>query len=234
MVNASIKQNYDTLFCKEIERIQGCPLFATKKPSLLLHVCCAPCSSAVLERLAEIFDISVYFYNPNIHPEEEYYRRLAELEVFLQKGLSQALYGTSEVPLIKAPYVVQDFFSAVQTEKIPERKTEQERGHRCQDCYHLRITKTALFATEKGYDYFTTALSISPHKDAHIINSIGMALEQQLLSDSASSLDNPSSKSLRYLYADFKKQNGYKRSLELSKQFGLYRQDYCGCVFSQR
>lgn len=227
-----MNQNYELLFCKEIEQIQGDSRFATKKPRLLLHVCCGPCSSAVLERLMGIFDVSVYFYNPNIHPEKEYYRRLGELEYFLQKKSLQGSCDTGEVFLIKAAYNPQDFFSAIQVDLFPERKTEPEQGERCEQCYHLRIKKVAIFAAENGYDYFTTALSISPHKDVKKINSIGNDLEKWLATDGMSF--SQSSHTPRYLYADFKKRNGYKRSLELSKEFDLYRQTYCGCVFSSR
>ncbi len=213
--------NYDLLFHEEIESIIKNPLYKEKQPRLLLHVCCAPCSSAVLERLRGYFDITVYYYNPNIHPETEYTRRLNELKDFLDAIVEKS----TTISLEKLKYIVtdynpEDYFNAVETEKKPERKTERERGERCLSCYSFRLRKTAQYANENGFDYFTTVLSISPHKDAEAINTIGKKLENEF--------------NCSFLYADFKKRNGYKRSLELSAEFELYRQKYCGCVFSQR
>lgn len=213
-------QNYDTLFCKEIDIIKNNPKYAKAKPRLLLHACCAPCSSAVLEKLEDVFDIAIYFYNPNIHPHTEYCRRLSELDCFLKKRMNK-----NDISLIESEYNQQDFFDAVQTERFPERKIEKERGERCYACYALRIEKMSRFAYENAFDYFTATLSISPHKDAHMINEIGKRCE--------TALKNPENPYPLYLYADFKKRNGYKRSSEISKEFGLYRQEYCGCVFSQ-
>ena len=259
------KQNFDTLFTLELEHIARSPDFVHKKPRLLLHACCGPCSSAVLERLADYFDITIFYYNPNIHPQTEYIRRLEELALFLNRRrakqqktesadeLFQTDIPDTAVELIRADYNIKDFFAAVNIEEFPERASEPERGERCFACYRLRMQKAALYALENGFDYFTTTLSISPHKDSEKINAIGAALEQELSGTLALSpgVPNPPEASLntsnppntpfgqnltapRYLYADFKKQNGYKRSLEISAEYGLYRQDYCGCIYSKQ
>ena len=258
------KQNFDTLFTLELEHIACSPDFAHKKPRLLLHACCGPCSSAVLERLADHFKITIFYYNPNIHPQTEYVRRLDELAFFLNRRQNkQKTEGADElfqtdipdtaVELIRADYNIEDFFSAVNIEEFPERASEPERGERCFACYRLRMQKAALYALENGFDYFTTTLSISPHKDSEKINTIGAALEQELsaaralshdapnLSEATPDTSNPPNAPFgqntavpRYLYADFKKQNGYKRSLEISAEYGLYRQDYCGCIYSKQ
>ena len=191
----------------------------TKKPRLLLHACCAPCSSYTLEYLLKYFDITVYYYNPNIHPAEEYERRLSELENFLPRFL-----GT-KVDLQKTDYEPKEFFDAVQAER-DNLHTEPERGERCRRCYQLRMEKAYEYARQNNFDWFTTTLSISPHKDAQKINEIGRALEQK------ASQAQDAARAPKFLYSDFKKKNGYKRSLELSKEYGLYRQDYCGCVYS--
>ena len=259
------KQTFDTLFTLELEHIARSPDFAHKKPRLLLHACCGPCSSAVLERLADHFKITIFYYNPNIHPQTEYIRRLEELALFLNRRrakqqktesadeLFQTDIPDTAVELVRADYNPGDFFAAVNIEEFPDRTTEPERGERCFACYRLRMKKAALYAFENGFDYFTTTLSISPHKDSEKINAIGAALEQELSAARASSPDapntpeaspdtsNPSNAPFgqnrtapRYLYADFKKQNGYKRSLEISAEYGLYRQDYCGCIYSKQ
>ena len=229
------KQNYDKLFSLELERIARSSDFTHKKPRLLLHACCGPCSSAVLERLADHFKITIFYYNPNIHPAAEYERRLEELALFLNRRKNKQQADTA-VDLVRADYNIGDFFTAVNIEEFPERAQESERGERCFACYHLRMKKAALYALENGFDYFTTTLSISPHKDSEKINEIGAALERELseagLTSNAPLRQNPAA--LRYLYADFKKQNGYKRSLEISAEYGLYRQDYCGCIYSKQ
>ena len=259
------KQNFDTLFTLELEHIARSPDFAHKKPRLLLHACCGPCSSAVLERLADYFDITIFYYNPNIHPQTEYIRRLEELALFLnrRRAKQQKTEGANElfqtdtpntaIELVRADYNPGDFFAAVNIEEFPDRAQESERGERCFACYRLRMQKAALYALENGFDYFTTTLSISPHKDSEKINTIGAALEQELSAARALSHDAPNTPEAspdtsnppnapfgqncaapRYLYADFKKQNGYKRSLEISAEYGLYRQDYCGCIYSKQ
>ncbi len=195
-----------------------------KKPRLLLHACCAPCSSYTLEYLLKFFDITIYYYNPNIHPAEEYHRRLGELKNFLPRFLEKQ-EGARAV-LQEAAYEPREFFDAVQAER-DNLQSEPERGERCRRCYQLRMEKVYEYARQNGFDWFTTTLSISPHKDARKINEIGRALYENALKDQTAAA------APKFLYSDFKKKNGYKRSLELSKEYGLYRQDYCGCVYSK-
>jgi len=179
-------------------------------PKLLLHSCCAPCSSYVLEYLSQYFKITVFYYNPNIYPEEEYSRRVEE-----QKRLINSMPAKNKIDFIERGYDPQEFYDCVKgLEHIPEG------GERCFACYRLRIERAAELAKELGADYFTTTLSISPYKNAAKLNEISEELGE-LYSVSA-------------LPADFKKREGYKRSCQLSAEYGLYRQDYCGCVFSKR
>lgn len=192
----------------EMEKVLA-SLPAGAKPKLLLHACCAPCSSAVLERLREHFSITILYYNPNIYPPQEYHRREQELERFLQDA------GMSGIPLIELPYDPQEFYTAVKG-----LEAEPERGERCTVCYRLRMEQAARYAAAHGFDWFTTTLSISPVKDPVRINQIGQELAQKY--------------GVAHLPSEFRKKNGYKRSLELSAEYGLYRQDYCGCVFSVR
>lgn len=205
----------------------------TKKPRLLLHACCAPCSSYTLEYLLKYFDITIYYYNPNIHPAEEYARRLEELKNFLPRFLADknSSAGTAAagatIDLQEADYNPQDFFDAVQVQR-DNLESEPERGERCRRCYQLRMERAYEYARQKGFDWFTTTLSISPHKDARMINEIGRALYENALQGQNAAASAP-----KFLYSDFKKKNGYKRSLELSKEYGLYRQDYCGCQYSK-
>ncbi len=222
-----MKHNYDNLFKKIIREVHRNPLYSEKKPSLLLHVCCAPCSSAVLEQLAQIFEVTVYYYNPNIHPREEYAKRLDELREFLPKFSQSSQCKNLNIAFKAEHYEPNDFFEAVETEKYPDLKTEAEKGVRCEKCYELRLQHTASYAIEQNFDYFTTALSISPHKDAEKINRIGQKLYKNMQEN------NEPSKVPQFVYADFKKRNGFKRSLEVSKEFNLYRQEYCGCIYSQ-
>ncbi|MCM1273437.1 MAG: epoxyqueuosine reductase QueH [Clostridium sp.] len=181
-----------------------------KKQQLLLHVCCAPCSSHVLECLSPEFDITAFFYNPNITEEEEYNKRINELKRFV----AEADFAKN-VTIREGDYEPECFWEL--SEGLEE---EPERGARCYKCYALRMRKAAEYALENGYDIFTTTLSISPHKNAAWINEIGKALSEEL--------------NVAYMYSDFKKKNGYLRSIQLSKEYGLYRQDYCGCVFSKK
>ncbi len=178
-------------------------------PTLLLHSCCAPCSSYVLEYLSQYFKITIFFYNPNIYPMEEYTRRVAE-----QKGLISEMKVKNEIRFIEGKYDTESFYNI--SKGLEE---EKEGGVRCFNCYELRLNEAAIMAKEKGYDYFTTTLSISPHKSSAKLNEIGKKLSEEY--------------DVKYLYSDFKKKEGYKRSIELSKQYKLYRQDYCGCVFSK-
>ncbi|MBQ7968510.1 MAG: epoxyqueuosine reductase QueH [Clostridia bacterium] len=181
-----------------------------KKPTLLLHSCCAPCSSYVLEYLHSFFDITLYFYNPNISPESEYAYRAQELERLVKEmGFSDS------VKIIVPDYTPEEF------ENIAKGKeSEPERGRRCTDCYYIRLKKSFDYAEKNGFDYFSTTLSISPHKDAQRLNEIGASLTENTKT--------------KWLYSDFKKNNGYIRSIELSEKYNLYRQNYCGCKYSKR
>ena len=179
------------------------------KPRLLLHVCCAPCSSYVLEYLAEIFEITVFYYNPNITPESEYQKRILEL----RRLIKDAGYS-GRVHFTEGNYDPALFFEMARgMEDLPER------GMRCYHCYEMRMEEAARAAKAMKADYFTTTLSISPHKNAEWINEIGERLGARY--------------GVSHLPSDFKKKSGYLRSIELSKKYGLYRQNYCGCIFSK-
>ncbi len=195
------KRNYDREMEAEIAQLQG------RKPPLLLHSCCGPCSSAVLERLREHFRVTVLYYNPNIEPEEEYLHRRAE-----QQRLLEALGG--EIGWLSCDYDNEAFEAFA-----PSMAEEPEGGKRCLACFALRLDETAKQAKEHGFEYFTTTLSVSPHKNADNVNRAG---------EEAGKRHN-----VKYLYADFKKKNGYLRSLQLSAEYGLYRQNYCGCSYSK-
>ncbi len=190
----------------------------TVKPSLLLHACCGPCSSYVLEYLFKYFDITVFYYNPNIYPQEEYQRRLAELRK-LYETFPPALEG--KVKVVEEAYDPEDFYRAVGTREEPELADEPEKGERCRRCYEFRLRRAFEYAVAGNYDYFCTTLSISPFKDAEKLNVIGQQLEAE----------NPSGP--HWLPSDFKKKGGFKRSLEISEEYGMYRQDYCGCIYSK-
>lgn len=199
-----MKVNYKLLMDEEIAKIKN----LSKKPSLLLHACCAPCLSAVLEVLCDYFDITVFFYNPNISPKEEYDFRLSEVKRMLSE------MGRENIKVFEPEYDNDAFFKLSEgLEDLPEG------GARCEKCYRLRLLKSAVFAKENGFDYMTTTLSISPHKNAQLLNQIGLELEGSV--------------GVKYLCSDFKKGEGYKRSCQLSKEYNLYRQNYCGCVFSK-
>jgi epoxyqueuosine reductase len=194
---------------KELEKILNELTKKDQTPKLLLHSCCAPCSSYVLEYLAEYFHITIYYYNPNITFVEEYNRRMEEQKRFICK-----LPVKNPVAFMEGTYEPERFFEIAKgLEQSPEG------SDRCFKCYELRLEEAAGFAKAKNFDYFTTTLSISPHKNAAKINELGEEIGKKF--------DIP------YLYADFKKKNGYKRSIELSKQYDLYRQDYCGCIYSK-
>ena len=193
--------NYNEQMEKILSKIKE----SGQKPTLLLHSCCAPCSSAVIERLKDFFDLTVYYYNPNLDGQPEYDLRATE-----QKRLCALL----DVKCLVEKYESQEFFSCVQgLEK------EKEGGARCVKCFELRLLKTAEQAKQQGYEYFATTLTVSPLKNATILNAIGEKIEQQV--------------GVKYLISDFKKKNGYKRSIELSNEYSLYRQNYCGCEFSK-
>ena len=179
-------------------------------PTLLLHSCCAPCSSYVLEYLSNHFKITIYYYNPNISPIDEFNKRVEE-----QKRLIKELPTKNKIDFIEGYYD-----NNLYEEIIKGLEEEKEGGARCHLCYRMRLENTAKLAKEKGFDYFTTTLSISPYKNSKVLNEIGEELANKY--------------DVNYLYADFKKKDGYKRSIELSKIYGLYRQDYCGCKYSKK
>ncbi len=198
------KKNYQ----KELERVLAAE--EGKLPSLFLHSCCAPCSSYVLEYLSRYFLITVFYFNPNIYPEEEYRFRAAE-----QRRLIAEMKTAQPVQFAEGRFDPSEFYRAVKgLEHIPEG------GERCRACFWLRLGEAAREAADRGFDYFTTTLTISPLKNAEALNEIGTELGRAY--------------GVKWLPSDFKKKNGYKRSTELSREYGLYRQDYCGCVFSKR
>lgn len=200
-----MKVNYKLQMDKEIERIRN----LNQKPTLLLHACCAPCSSAVLEVLHKYFDITMFFYNPNISPQSEFSFRLEELKRLLIE------MNLAKIEVISPEYDYSEFeVIAKGMEDVPEG------GARCAKCYRLRLEKLVSFAKEKEFDYATTTLSISPYKNAQWLNQIGLELGEKY--------------GVKYLCSDFKKGEGYKRSCELSKEYNLYRQNYCGCVYSKQ
>ena len=201
-----MKTNYQL----EMERVLARIKASGARPRLLLHSCCAPCSSAVLERLTHFFDIAVFYYNPNIAPAEEFERRAAE-----QIRLAEVLPHEGRLEVLRGAYDPEAFYAACRGHE-----DDPEGGERCARCFRLRLGETARIAAQRGDDFFATTLSISPLKDAQRLNAIGLELAREAGVD--------------WLPADFKKKDGYRRSCELSAQYGLYRQDYCGCVFSRR
>ena len=195
--------NYDLMMTEMMKNIN-------EGDTLLLHACCAPCSSAVLERLGNFFSIKILYYNPNITDKKEYDKRLEEINTFVSNF--KVKYP---IEVISGRYDPKEFFDIARgLEDAPER------GERCYKCYKLRLEETAKMASDLGIKYFTTTLSLSPYKNSKWINEIGEDLSKKY--DSL------------FLYSDFKKKNGYKRSIELSHEYNLYRQDYCGCVYSVR
>ncbi len=199
------KINYQKILDELIGKLQK----ENKIPKLLLHSCCAPCSSYVLEYLSKYFRITVLYYNPNISIEEEYLHRIEE-----QKRLISEMKTINKVDFVQGEYNPNDFFAIAKG-----LEDAKEGGERCFKCYELRLKETVKIALDNGYDYFTTTLSISPHKNAQKINEIGENLSEEY--------------GVKYLYSDFKKREGYKRSIELSKEYNLYRQNYCGCIYSK-
>lgn len=181
-----------------------------KLPTLLLHSCCAPCSSYCLAVLSQYFNVTVYYYNPNIYPPEEYEMRAKEQQRFINE------YPMSnEVRFVEGPYDTERFYNMAKgLEKVPEG------GERCFKCFELRLRESAKYALDNGFDFFTTTLSISPLKNAQKLNEIGKQLEEEF--------------GVKYLYSDFKKKEGYKKSTEISNEYGMYRQYYCGCVYSKK
>lgn len=205
-MNGSPKINYQ----KKLEELINSITQDAEPPKLMLHSCCAPCSSYVLEYLSQYFRITVFYYNPNIYPEEEYARRVSE-----QKRLISSIPVKNKVEFLEIGFDPAEFYGAVRgLENIPEG------GERCFACYRLRLEKTAELAAKHSMDYFTTTLSISPYKNAGKLNEIAEELGEIY--------------KVSPLPSDFKKRGGYKRSVELSSLYGLYRQNYCGCIFSKR
>ena len=201
-----MKQNYQLILDKTLEEITEKGL----KPSLLLHTCCAPCSSYVLEYLTKYFNITIYYYNPNINTTEEFQKRANEqIRLINEMNLSNSV-----------KYIIADYDNSEFEKTINGLENEVEGGKRCFKCYRLRLEQTCKYAKENNFDYFTTSLSISPYKNSFKLNEIGEELEKEY--------------NINYLRADFKKKDGYKRSIELSKIYNLYRQDYCGCIYSKK
>lgn len=197
-----VKTNYDLQFDNIVKGLEV-------KKRLLLHACCAPCASSVLERVTPYFDVTIYFYNPNITDRSEYLHRYNELLRFVS-----IVYG-DKIKVIDGGFEPQPFIEAARG-----LEDEPERGLRCDKCFYLRLKKTAELAKVGLYDYYCTTLSVSPHKNAQLLNELGFKIEQEEL--------------VKWLPSDFKKKQGYVRSIELSKEYDLYRQNYCGCVFSQK
>ena len=194
-------ENYSKLFEEEIKNIN------TEKKELLLHSCCAPCSSSVIEYLKPFFNITILYYNPNIFPKDEYEKRKQEQIKFINE--------IGDVNFLDCDYD-NNYYNA----KIKGLESEKEGGKRCNVCYLIRLEKTASLAKVNNFDYFCTTLSVSPYKNCILINKLGTELENKY--------------NVKWLYSDFKKKDGYKRSIELSKKYNLYRQDYCGCIYSQK
>lgn len=196
-----MKENYNNLFKNEIANFD-------KKHSILLHSCCAPCSSHVISVLKDYFDITIFYYNPNISPIQEYEKRKQEQINFIK----QLDCGIKIMDC--------DYDNDVYEECIKGLENEKEGGARCLKCFRLRLEKTAKLASTNNFDYFCTTLTVSPYKNSQVINSIGKELMDIY--------------NVKWLYSDFKKEEGYKHSIALSKQYNLYRQDYCGCIYSIR
>jgi len=194
--------NYQVVLDETLKKLDG-------KKKLLLHACCAPCSSYVIEYLSNFFDITILYYNPNIDTESEFNHRLDELKRFV------SLFKTKNtVEVVSLGYNPDEYL-----EEIKGLEGEKEGGSRCLKCYRLRLKRSCLYAKENNFDYFTTTLTISPLKNSKLLNQIGNELESEY--------------GIKYLYSDFKKREGYKRSIVLSHEYNLYRQDYCGCKFSK-
>ena len=193
------KINYDRLMMEEINSFNG------EKKSILLHSCCGPCSSSVIERLREFFNITVLYYNPNIEPQEEYEHR---------KQVQIGLLNELGIPYLDVPYENDKYHDLVKG-----LENEPEGGARCHVCYGFRLKYTANVAKENNFDYFCTTLTVSPYKNSEVINKIGSSIGEEV--------------GIKYLYSDFKKREGYKRSIELSKKYNLYRQEYCGCLYAK-
>jgi len=196
------KINYHQKMEKEIKRIWA----KGERPTLLLHTCCGPCSPYVFGVLGEVFEVTVYFFNPNIHPEVEYDKRLFEqIRLVKEMGLNY--------DVVTDEYNANPFY-----ESICGLEALGESSARCTSCFGLRLEQTAHVAKKEGYDYFSTTLTVSPRKPSQLLNELGIALEEKI--------------GVKFLRSDFKKNNGYAKSVELTKKYQLYRQCYCGCLFS--
>lgn len=195
------KTNYDNLLTEELKKIER----LDKKPTLLLHACCAPCASAVVERLKDYFNVTLYYFNPNIYPEAEYEKRYDNLVRLAERFA---------VGLIKCDYDPNEYF-----QKVSGLEREKEGGKRCKVCTFMRIENACKYAKENGFDYFSTTLSISPLKDTESLNEQGRDCMERY--------------GVKFLFADFKKKDGYKRSIELCRELKIYRQNYCGCIFAR-
>lgn len=195
--------NYNLIMQEQLKHIK-------EGSTLLLHACCAPCSSSVLELLGNTFKITILYYNPNITEENEYLMRLDEIKKFISRFKTKY-----KISIIEGRYDPEEFF-----EISKGLETSKERGPRCFKCYELRLEETAKIAKENNFDYFATTLTLSPYKNSNWVNAIGEDLNKKY--------------NVKYLYSDFKKNNGYKRSIELSSEYNLYRQNYCGCIYSKR
>lgn len=206
-----MERNYQ----KELDSIIKSIAENKARPRLLLHACCAPCSSYCLEYLSEYFDITVLFYNPNLYPETEYVKRAKEEKRLIETMNSKADNESEKIKLEVADFDSNEFY-----DKVKGLENCKEGGDRCRECFTLRLEKAARYAAENGFDFFTTTLTISPLKNTRLLNEIGEKAGEKF--------------GVKHLPSDFKKKGGYQRSIVLSREYGLYRQNYCGCVFSQR
>ncbi len=200
------KINYNSLMEQEFKKFDG-------KKKILLHSCCGPCSTAVIDCLKDYFEITILYYNPNIEPYEEYLKRKEEQKRYINES-------NLVINLMDIDYDNESF------KKIAKNlENEVEGGARCHKCYYLRLEKTGKEAIKNHYDYFGTTLTVSPYKNAQVINKIGKELENRL--------NETNEQQIKFLVSDFKKKNGYKKSIELAKKYNLYRQDYCGCLYGK-
>lgn len=195
-----MKINYNLEMMNIIKGFNG------KRPSLLLHSCCGPCSTSVIDKLKDYFEISVYYYNPNIFPKEEYLRREEEQRLYLES--------------LGIKYILGDYENEIYESAISGLEMELEGGLRCNVCFEIRLRKTAAIADELNIDYFTTTLTVSTHKNSKVINEIGLEIAKDF--------------KVKYLSSDFKKDDGYKQSILMSQELGMFRQDYCGCLYSKK
>lgn len=203
----------------EVKKSDDKEIHCDRKPSMLLHSCCGPCSTSVIERLVDRYELTVYFYNPNITNEGEYEKRFAAERQFIDAYNKRLASDTTSeevrIKLVEGEYDPENYLTAVKG-----LEDQPENGDRCTTCFEIRMRRTAEEAQRLGYDVFATTLSVSPHKNTERINKIGYELEKEF--------------SVSFLDESFKKKDGFKRSVELSKEYGLYRQNYCGCIFSER